>query len=136
MIAQKGPLTPEQPGMPQGAPPSNPEHHFLSNPEVAHALTNPETVHVSNPEVVKAFAFSPPKRGRGSNPTPPAVTQAPLTFQSGVTRGPDIAYSPSVFPEQNKLPSGLSIFPVVPTTGARGPPGPSPTATTMQGPVM
>merc|ERR1719209_1203356 len=117
MIAQKGPLTPEQLGMTQ-APPAQAET-LLSNPEVARALSNPEIVRAfSNPEVVKAFAFSPPKRNSGSggsNPTPPAVTQAPpaqtqtpqvsqaATSQTPVatqaapvvTRGPDIANSPA-----------------------------------------
>jgi len=123
MIAQKGPLSPEQLGMAQQAQP-NAEQHFLSNPEVARALSNPDIVRAfSNPEVVKAFAFSPPKRGSGSAPTPPA-TQAPPTSQASqapvVTRGPDIANSPAVPPELSKLPSGFSIFPVVPNAGAGG----------------
>jgi len=141
MIAQKGPLTPEQLGLTQAVP-TNAEN-FFSNPEVARALSNPEIVRAfSNPEVVKAFAFSPPKRGPGSNPTPPAVTQAPQTSHTPqptqpsqaaqvsqapavthapvVTRGPDIANSPAVPPELSKLPSGFSIFPVVPTTMAAG----------------
>jgi len=135
MIAQKGPLTPEQLGMGQ-APPTQAEN-LLSNPEVARALSNPEIVRAfSNPEVVKAFAFSPPKRAPASGGTPPASTQAPpaqaqpppqpsqaaaqppVATQAGpvVTRGPDIANSPAVPPELSKLPSGFSIFPVVPTT--------------------
>merc|ERR1719228_656148 len=120
------------------APPTQAEN-LLSNPEVARALSNPEIVRAfSNPEVVKAFAFSPPKRAPASGGTPPASTQAPpaqgqppaqpsqaaaqppVATQAGpvVTRGPDIANSPAVPPELSKLPSGFSIFPVVPTTMA------------------
>jgi hypothetical protein len=133
MIAQKGPLSPEQLGMTQVAP-SNSEN-FLSNPEVARALSNPEIVRAfSNPEVVKAFAFSPPKRTPApastpiSNPPPTTtVSQTAQTTQVSqppqtpvVTRGPDIANSPAVPPELSKLPSGFSIFPVVPTTMTAG----------------
>jgi len=72
---------------------------------------------------VKAFALSPPKKSA----TSPGGTlgQATLTTvthvsqsNTPVTRGPDIANSPSVPPELSKLPSGFSIFPVVPSTGA------------------
>ena len=50
-----------------------------------------------------------------------AMSQATLTTVQAaapsVTRGPDIANSPSVPPELSKLPSGFSIFPVVPSSG-------------------
>jgi len=123
MIAQKGPLSPEQLGM---STPTPTEQAVFSNPEVAKALSNPEIVRAfSNPDVVKAFALSPPKKSA----TSPGGTlgQATLTTVThvsqsqsnpAVTRGPDIANSPSVPPELSKLPSGFSIFPVVPSTGA------------------
>ena len=58
MIAQKGPLSPEQLGMGQTAPTTE---QVFANPEVARALSNPDIVRAfSNPEVVKAFALSPP----------------------------------------------------------------------------
>lgn len=134
MIAQKGPLSPEQLGMTQAAPAASSEN-FLSNPEVARALSNPEIVRAfSNPEVVKAFAFSPPKRtpptpSSNSTATTPSVSQAPTAGTPApppvsqtppvVTRGPDIANSPAVPPELSKLPSGFSIFPVVTNQGGQ-----------------
>merc|ERR1719481_1025780 len=120
MIAQKGPLSPEQLGM---STPTPTEQAVFSNPEVAKALSNPEIVRAfSNPDVVKAFALSPPKKSATSPGGP--LGQATLTTvthvsqsNTPVTRGPDIANSPSVPPELSKLPSGFSIFPVVPSTG-------------------
>lgn len=117
MIAQKGPLSPAELGMPQ-------QEQVFNNPEVARALSNPDVIKAfQNPDVVKAFALSPPKKSATSpggslshvtlttvpaTQTPPPVTQ----------RGPDIANSPSVPPELSKLPSTFSIFPVVPSSGA------------------
>jgi len=118
MIAQKGPLSPEQLGMGHPAPPTE---QVFSNPEVARALSNPDIVRAfSNPDVVKAFALSPPKKS-ATSPGGSSISQATLTTVQAaapsVTRGPDIANSPSVPPELSKLPSGFSIFPVVPSTG-------------------
>ena len=119
MIAQKGPLSPEQLGMGQPAPPTE---QVFSNPEVARALSNPDIVRAfSNPDVVKAFALSPPKKS-ATSPGGSSISQATLTTvqaagPSVTTRGPDIANSPSVPPELSKLPSGFSIFPVVPSSG-------------------
>jgi len=137
MIAQKGPLSPDQltaaPALPPPEPlqlQSRPTHvtpngavtsaeTFFTNPDVARALSNPEIVAAfSNPDVVKAFALSPPKRGPGSQ-TPPTtqVPPQPPTTTSAAARGPDIANSPAVPPELSKLPSGFSIFPVVAPAG-------------------
>ena len=118
MIAQKGPLSPEQLGMGQTAP----TEQVFANPEVARALSNPDIVRAfSNPEVVKAFALSPPKKS-ATSPGGSSISQATLTTVQAavpaVTRGPDIANSPSVPPELSKLPSGFSIFPVVASSGS------------------
>ena len=118
MIAQKGPLSPEQLGMGH-APPAE---QVFANPEVARALSNPDIVRAfSNPEVVKAFALSPPKKS-ATSPGGSSISQATLTTVQAavpaVTRGPDIANSPSVPPELSKLPSGFSIFPVVASSGS------------------
>lgn len=141
MIAQKGPLTPEQisgPGSVAQALPTNgavSTSEFLSKPEVARALSNPEVIAAfSNPDVVKAFALSPPKKGDSS---PPPVGQAQAQGQNlaqgqappegvSVSVGPPTSGTTSVPPELSKLPAGFSIFPVVapsggastPTTGA------------------
>merc|ERR1719325_347531 len=98
MVALKGPLSPAELGMPH-------QEQVFNNPEVARAL--------SNPDVVKAFALSPPKKS-GVSPGG-SLSHATLTTVP-VTRGPDIANSPSVPPELSKLPSGFSIFPVVPSS--------------------
>ena len=119
MIAQKGPISPDQLGMAQ-APPAE---QVFANPEVARALSNPDIVRAfSNPEVVKAFALSPPKKS-ATSPGGSSLSQATLTTVQAaalpaVTRGPDIANSPSVPPELSKLPSGFSIFPVVASSGS------------------
>lgn len=125
MIAQKGPLSPEQLGLAQ---PPTPTEQVFNNPEVARALSNPEIVRAfQNPEIVKAFALSPPKKSAtspGGTLSQATLTTVQVSSQStnsgapAVTRGPDIANSPSVPPELSKLPSGFSIFPVVPSTGA------------------
>ena len=132
MIATKGPISPDQLGPGAPAPPAAEPvvtQQVFSNPEVARALSNPEIVRAfSNPDVVKAFALSPPKKS-ATSPGGTHLSQATLTTvqvsQAGgaaaapaVTRGPDIANSPSVPPELSKLPSGFSIFPVVPSSGA------------------
>merc|ERR1719422_3009332 len=124
MIAQKGPLSPEQLGLPQTPIPTE---QVFNNPEVARALSNPEIVRAfQNPEIVKAFALSPPKKSAtspGGTLSQATLTTVQVSSQStnsgapAVTRGPDIANSPSVPPELSKLPSGFSIFPVVPSTG-------------------
>ena len=127
MIAQKGPLSPEQLGLPQTPIPTE---QVFNNPEVARALSNPEIVRAfQNPEIVKAFALSPPKKSAtspGGTLSQATLTTVQVSSQStnsgapAVTRGPDIANSPSVPPELSKLPSGFSIFPVVPSTGSAG----------------
>ena len=125
MIAQKGPLSPQELGLPQSSTPAPPvDQTVFSNPEVARALSNPEIVRAfSNPDVVKAFALSPPKKSATSPGTglcqPASLTTVqPVTSSGAVTRGPDIANSSSVPPELSKLPSGFSIFPVVASSGA------------------
>merc|ERR1719150_1974375 len=125
MIATKGPISPDQLGPGAPAPPAAEPvvtQQVFSNPEVARALSNPEIVRAfSNPDVVKAFALSPPKKS-ATSPGGSSISQATLTTvqaagPSVTTRGPDIANSPSVPPELSKLPSGFSIFPVVPSSG-------------------
>ena len=123
MIAQKGPLSPAELGMPQ-------QEQVFNNPEVARALSNPDVIKAfQNPDVVKAFALSPPKKSAtspGGSLSQATLTTVQVSSQStnsgapAVTRGPDIANSPSVPPELSKLPSGFSIFPVVPSTGSAG----------------
>ena len=133
MIAQNGPIPRDHLGIAQTPPPpQNDQQTVFANPEVARALSNPEIVRAfSNPDVVKAFALSPPKKSATSPggtlaTLGQAAAQATLTTvhvsQSNpvVTRGPDIANSPSVPPELSKLPSGFSIFPVVPSTCQSG----------------
>lgn len=114
MIAQKGPLSPAELGMPQ-------QEQVFNNPEVARALSNPDVIKAfQNPDVVKAFALSPPKKSAtspGGSLSHATLTTVPATQAPAVTRGPDIANSPSVPPELSKLPSGFSIFPVVPSSG-------------------
>merc|ERR1719325_482693 len=111
MVALKGPLSPAELGMPH-------QEQVFNNPEVARAL--------SNPDVVKAFALSPPKKSGvspGGSLSHATLTTVPVTQAAAapaVTRGPDIANSPSVPPELSKLPSGFSIFPVVPSSGGGG----------------
>ena len=117
MIAQKGPLSPAELGMPQ-------QEQVFNNPEVARALSNPDVIKAfQNPDVVKAFALSPPKKSAtspGGSLSHATLTTVPATQAApAVTRGPDIANSPSVPPELSKLPSGFSIFPVVPSSGAQ-----------------
>lgn len=125
MIAQKGPLSPQELGIPQAPTPTPVDQTVFSNPEVARALSNPEIVRAfSNPDVVKAFALSPPKKSSASPGG--SLSQATLTTVQvsqaypSVTRGPDIANSSSVPPELSKLPSGFSIFPVVASSGQSG----------------
>lgn len=133
MIAQKGPVAPDQLGMPapQVSPLPPADQNLLANPEVAKALSNPEIIRAfSNPEVVKAFALSPPKKVvGGSGPGEAGIQQAgPPSSQAGpappTSRGPDIANSAAVPPELSKLPSGFSIFPVVAPVSGGGSAGP------------
>ena len=120
MVALKGPLSPAELGMPH-------QEQVFNNPEVARALSNPDIVKAfQNPDVVKAFALSPPKKSGvspGGSLSHATLTTVPVTQAAAapaVTRGPDIANSPSVPPELSKLPSGFSIFPVVPSSGGGG----------------
>jgi len=131
MIAQKGPISPQELSTPQPVAPA-PAHTngtggssdlFLAKPEVARALSNPEVIAAfSNPDVVKAFALSPPKKGPGGTTPPPAQ----VAGQPPATRGPDIANSPAVPPELSKLPPGFSIFPVVAPASQGGGQAPAP----------